>query len=111
VASALNEISFTSGKGISIEEELIPVTPEVRAACEIMGFDPLYIANEGKLLFFVPPGTANEVLQILRSHPLGVNAAIIGKVTSENAGVRMKTAFGSTRIVDMITGEQLPRIC
>ncbi len=111
VASSLNEISSSSGKGITIEEAMIPVAPEVAGACEIMGFDPLYIANEGKLLVFLPANEAEEVVRAMRTHPFGANAAIIGTVTGEKAGVRMKTVIGSTRIVDMITGEQLPRIC
>lgn len=111
VASSLNEISSSAGKGILIYEDKIPVAPEVRGACEIMGFDPLYIANEGKLLVFVPGNMAEEVVRAMRKHPFGVNAAVIGTVTDEKAGVKMRTVLGSTRIVDMITGEQLPRIC
>ena len=111
VASSLNEISHSSGRGIIIDEQQIPVAPQVRGVCEIMGFDPLYIANEGKLLVFVDESVAEAVLIAMRRHPLGVNAALIGKVTDEREGVKMKTVIGSTRVVDMITGEQLPRIC
>jgi hydrogenase expression/formation protein HypE len=111
VASALNEISHSSQLGIIIDEEQIPVNPQVRGVCELMGFDPLYIANEGKLLIFVEEGTASDVLLAMQSHPFGRNAAIIGRVTNDKEGVKMKTVIGSTRVVDMISGEQLPRIC
>ena len=84
----------------------------MKGACEILGLDPLYVANEGKLLAFVPPGEADRVLAVVRSHPLGKEAAIVGKVTSDHPGfVLMKTRIGGTRVVDMLSGEQLPRIC
>jgi hydrogenase expression/formation protein HypE len=112
VSSALNEIAAQSGVSIQIDETSIPVRDEVRGACELLGLDPLYVANEGKLLAIVAPEAADEILQAMRSDRLGVEARIIGTVGDETAGlVTMKTAFGSTRIVDMLAGEQLPRIC
>ena len=112
LSSSLNEIAAASGTGILIEEDAIPIAEEVKGACEILGFDPLYIANEGKILFFVPGAGADRVLEAMRSHPGGSEAAVIGRVMSDHPGiVRMKTSIGSTRIVDMISGEQLPRIC
>lgn len=112
LASALNEIASASKTGIIIEEDCIPVSEEVKAACEILGFDPLYIANEGKILFFVPEQEAPNVLDTLHALPYGNEAAVIGRVVGDHPGiVRMKTSIGSTRIVDMISGEQLPRIC
>jgi len=112
LASSLNEIAQASSKGITIFEDKIPLIEETKAACELLGFDPLYVANEGKILVFVPENEAAKILEVMQQHPLGTNAAIIGKVTSENTGmVRLKTQIGSHRIVDMISGEQLPRIC
>ncbi len=112
LASALNEIASASKTGMIIEEEHIPVSEEVKAACEILGFDPLYIANEGKILFFVPEKEAIKVLNTLHALPYGKEAAVIGRVVADHPGiVRLKTSIGTTRIVDMISGEQLPRIC
>lgn len=112
VASTLNEIAKSSGFGIRIYEEKIPVSEPVRGACEILGFDPMYVANEGKLIAFVGSEDAAKVLSKMKSHPLGKESEIIGEVTSENPSrVIMKTVIGSSRIVDMISGEQLPRIC
>ncbi len=112
VASTLNEIASTAKVGILIEEEKIPIAEEVKGACEILGLDPLYIANEGKLIAFVSENEAAKVLNTMKSHPYGKEACIIGRVTSEDAGtVIMKTSIGSTRVVDMMSGEQLPRIC
>jgi len=112
VSSALNEIAAQSGVSIQIEETCVPVREEVRGACELLGLDPLYVANEGKLLAFVAPEVADEILAAMRRDPHGSAAAIIGTVGNESAGlVTMRTAFGSTRIVDMLAGEQLPRIC
>lgn len=112
VASALNEIAKTSQTGMELEESGIPLTEEVKGACEILGLDPLYIANEGKILIILPEKYAENVLKIMQHHPAGKNAAVIGRVTESMPGVvRMKTNIGSTRIVDMISGEQLPRIC
>jgi hydrogenase expression/formation protein HypE len=112
LASALNEIAMTSGQSIIIEENSIPIAEEVKGACEILGLDPMYIANEGKLVAFVPEADSANVLNAMRSHPLGKESVIIGKVVTGNPGsVVMKTSIGSTRIVDMLSGEQLPRIC
>lgn len=112
IASALNEIAESSGKGIHIFEDKIPLSEEVKGACEILGLDPLYIANEGKVLIFVPGSEADEVLDVMSKHPLGKESSIIGTVTKDDPGlVIMKTLIGSSRIVDMISGEQLPRIC
>lgn len=112
VSSALNEIAAQSRVSIQIVEDRIPVRDEVRGACELLGLDPLYVANEGKLLAIVAPEAADEILAAMRQDPLGAEAEIIGTVGEESAGlVTMKTAFGSTRIVDMLAGEQLPRIC
>ncbi|MFO7574011.1 MAG: hydrogenase expression/formation protein HypE [Bacteroidales bacterium] len=111
VASALNEIGRAAGKEIIIDEASIPVDLQVRGACEIMGFDPLYIACEGRMLIFLPAKWSEMVLKALRGHPQGQNAAIIGRVSKGKPLVKMKTVIGSTRVVDMIAGEQLPRIC
>jgi hydrogenase expression/formation protein HypE len=112
VASALNEIAAQSGVKIQIEEGQIPVRDEVKGACELLGLDPLYVANEGKLLAVVSPEAADVILLSMRRHPLGRDAAIIGTVGEKRAGlVTMRTPFGSTRIVDMLAGDQLPRIC
>jgi hydrogenase expression/formation protein HypE len=112
VASALNEIAAAASVGIRIEEERIPVAEEVRGACELLGFDPLYVANEGKMLAFVPREESGAVLKIMRGHPLGRNAADIGEVVAEHPGVvTMRTRVGGSRVVDMMSGEQLPRIC
>lgn len=112
IASALNEIAQSSRKGIQLYEEKIPITEEVKGACEILGLDPLYIANEGKVLIIVPESETDKVLNVMRNDPLGKDASVIGKVTVSDPGlVVMKTLIGSSRIVDMISGEQLPRIC
>ncbi len=112
LASALNEIASAASLGIEIKEEAVPIAEQVKGACEILGLDPLYIANEGKVLAFVPAADGPAVLKAMRSHPLGTNSAIIGRVTREHPGtVIMQTSIGSGRIVDMISGEQLPRIC
>lgn len=112
IASALNEIASSANVGIEIYEDKIPVSEEVKGACEILGFDPLYIANEGKILIFVPESESQKVLDVMKSHQYGKDSQIIGRVTSENPKiVLMKTLIGSKRVVDMITGEQLPRIC
>ncbi len=112
VSSSLNEIAAQSGVSIQIEETSIQVRDEVRGACELLGLDPLYVANEGKLLAIVAPEAADEIVKAMRRDPHGLEAAIIGTVGDESAGlVTMRTAFGSTRIVDMLAGEQLPRIC
>jgi hydrogenase expression/formation protein HypE len=112
LASALNEIAEAAKLGIMIDEKSIPVREDVQGACEILGFDPLYVANEGKFIAFIPEESAEKALEIMRSHPLGLEANIIGKVTTESPQiVQMKSAIGATRIVDMLSGEQLPRIC
>jgi len=112
VGTALNEIALSSGVGVVIYEERIPVKGEVVAICELMGFDPLYVANEGKLLAFVGPNKAEEMLAVIREDRYGRDACLIGEVVSDNPGmVHMKTRIGGTRIIDMLTGEQLPRIC
>ncbi len=112
VASTLNEIAESADKGIAIEEEKIPITEEVRGACEILGFDPLYVANEGKLLAFVPAEYSQAVLSTMRAHPQGEGSVIIGEVVDEHRGtVVMKSRIGGSRVVDMLSGEQLPRIC
>lgn len=111
VASALNEICSSSGCGILLEEKMIPLSEEVRGACEIMGFDPLYIANEGKLIIILPEIHSGKVLNEIRKHHFGKEASVIGTVTEGPSIVKMTTVVGSTRIVDMISGEQLPRIC
>ena len=112
VASALNEIAHQSRVGIELSEDSIPIRKEVRSACEILGLDPLYIANEGKCLVFVAEKDAQRVLKAMKKHPYGAKASFIGRVTSDNPGhVLMRTQVGGTRIVSMLTGEQLPRIC
>jgi hydrogenase expression/formation protein HypE len=112
LAAVLNEIAAASGVGIRIREDDLPVRPEVAGACELLGLDPLYVANEGKLVAVVPPEGADAALSALRAHPLGAEAAILGEVVAdENRFVEMETAFGGARIVDWIAGEQLPRIC
>jgi hydrogenase expression/formation protein HypE len=112
LAAALNELADTSQAGIEIEESAVPVRPAVAAACEMMGFDPLTVANEGKVVVFVPPEEADEALHALRAHPLGGNATRIGVVTEEHPGmVLARTGIGGRRVVDMPLGELLPRIC
>ncbi|MBX9601673.1 MAG: hydrogenase expression/formation protein HypE [Bryobacteraceae bacterium] len=112
VSSSLNEIAAQSGVSIQVRESDIPIRDEVRGACEMLGLDPLYVANEGKLLAIVPPRHAAAVVDAMRRHPLGAGAGIIGTVSEGRAGlVTMKTAFGTTRIIDMLAGDQLPRIC
>jgi hydrogenase expression/formation protein HypE len=112
VATVLNEFAHASRVGIHIRERAIPIRDPVRGACEILGLDPLYLANEGKLVAVVPAQDADTVLAAMRAHPAGVDAAIIGEVTREPASmVIMQTTFGGDRIVDMLVGEQLPRIC
>ncbi len=112
LATSLNEISVQSQVGIRIDEDTIPVTPAVAAACEMLGFDPLYVANEGKLIAIVGKNVSDEVLAAMKNHPLGGDAAIIGTITdSPNDHVTVRTSFGTTRMVDMLSGEMLPRIC
>lgn len=112
VAAALNEIAQQSQCGFMIEEAAIPVRPEVAAACELLGLDPLNVANEGKLICVVAPDAAEPLLAVMRAHTLGRQAAIIGQaVADDQRFVQMTTAFGGGRIVDWLAGEQLPRIC
>jgi len=112
LSSALNEIAAQSSVGVELIESKIPVREEVRGACELLGLDPLYVANEGKLIAIVAPEVADLVLSAMRQHPLGKNSNIIGTVSGKQPGaVTMRTALGTTRIVDMLPGDQLPRIC
>jgi len=112
VATTLNEIAEGSRFGITIEEENIPISTKVRAASELLGIDPLYIGNEGIAILVVKPDSAKGTLRLLRKHPLGKNAQIIGEVVKKPKGrVILNTVVGSQRIVDMLTSEPLPRIC
>lgn len=112
VASSLNEIAASARVGIRLDEASIPVLEEVRGACEILGFDPLYVANEGKCLVIVACAAAEAVLTAMRSHPLGRETAIIGQVVAEHPRkVFLRSRIGGLRVVDMLSGEQLPRIC
>ncbi len=112
MASALVELAEAARLHIGIQENSIPVREDVRGACEILGFDPLYVANEGRFLAIVAPHDAERALVLLRSHPLGQGASLVGSVSAEPPGlVTMRSSIGASRIVDMLTGEQLPRIC
>ena len=112
VSSALNELADASSVGVRLNESALPLRREVRAACEMLGLDPLYVANEGKLIAVVPEADVDPLLKAMRGHPLGVNAAIIGEIVDEHAGmVVMKSLVGGERVVTMLAGEQLPRIC
>jgi hydrogenase expression/formation protein HypE len=112
VSAALNEAAAASGVGIRLRESALPVRPEVRGACEMLGLDPLYVANEGKLLAVAPANEAARLLAVMQSHTLGKNAAIIGDVVAEPSRmVTMQSIVGGERVVPMISGEQLPRIC
>jgi hydrogenase expression/formation protein HypE len=112
LAATLNELAAQSGVGMRIREEAIPVRTEVSAACELLGLDPLYVANEGKLVCICPAEVADELLGAMRAHPLGEQSAVIGEVVVDELGfVQMETRFGGNRVVDWIAGEQLPRIC
>jgi hydrogenase expression/formation protein HypE len=112
VASALNEIAGSAGVGVAMQEADIPVPSAVMAACEMLGLDPLYVANEGVLVAVVEEDAVDRALQALRSHPLGADATRIGTVTAERPGlVLLHTSLGGARIVDMLPGDQLPRIC
>jgi hydrogenase expression/formation protein HypE len=112
LASTLTEIALASGVGIAIDEQSLPVRPEVQSACELLGLDPVYVANEGKAVFFVAPEAAELVLAVLRAHPLGRDAARIGRVTAEHPRMLVaRTAMGANRVIPIQIGEQLPRIC
>ena len=112
LATTLNEIAQQSGVSIVLEEERLPIRPQVRAACEMLGFDPLMIANEGKIIAIAPEAEAEKILAVMRQSPAGQGAAVIGRVEAEPVGrVLLKNPYGSKRIVDMLMGEILPRIC
>ncbi len=112
LASTLNEIAMATELGIKIDESIIPVRQDVAAACEILGLDPLYVANEGRFAAFIPAKDQKKALAIMREHPLGDGACMIGEVIEDaQSFVTMKSKIGATRIVDMLSGEQLPRIC
>jgi hydrogenase expression/formation protein HypE len=112
LASTLNEIAAASNVGIAIDESRMPVRAEVHAACELLGLDPVYVANEGKAVFIVEPEFAEVVLSVLQAHPLGREAAIIGRVTAEHPRMLVaRTGMGANRVIAMQIGEQLPRIC
>ncbi len=112
VATALNELTGASGKAVVLDERALPVRPEVAGACEILGIDPLYVANEGKLLAVVAAEAADEALALVRAHELGRDAALVGAIRDEPGGlVLLETTVGGSRIVDMLVGDPLPRIC
>ena len=112
VAATLNEIAKTAGVGIAVDERLLPIPAEVRDACGLLGLDPLYVANEGKLIAFVPSDGAERVLAAMREHPLGARSVVIGSCVAEHPGIVVaRTGLGGNRVVDLPIGEQLPRIC
>jgi hydrogenase expression/formation protein HypE len=112
LSSALNELAQASQVGIHLDETAIPVRPEVHAACEMLGLDPLYVANEGKLVAVVPPEEADRLVEVMRQQPLGANSAIIGTVVADHPGmVILRSRVGGERVVTLLAGEQLPRIC
>ena len=112
VATTLNEIACQSAVGMMLYEDKLPIREQVSAACEFLGFDPLYVANEGKLVAICTPEDAEQLLSVMRSHSLGINAEIIGEVIEDShCFVQMETRFGGKRVVDWLSGEQLPRIC
>ena len=112
LSSALNELASASKVGIRLIEAAIPIRPEVHAACEMLGLDPLYVANEGKLIAVVPASEADALLRVMRNHPLGRQAAVIGEVVDDHKGmVVMRSLVGGDRVVTLLSGEQLPRIC
>ncbi len=112
LATTLVEMARAAGVTVTLDEPAIPVTEAVRGACELLGLDPLYVANEGKLMLFVAPEAAGRVLARMKAHPFGKDAAIIGRVTGTSSGrVSLRTSLGGTRAIQMLTGEQLPRIC
>jgi hydrogenase expression/formation protein HypE len=111
-ASALNEIAAASGVGIRLHQAQVPVRPAVQAACEILGLDPLYVANEGKLIAVVPPGESDRALQAARSHPLGADASLVGEIVPDHPGVvTVRSSLGVERLLPLMAGQQLPRIC
>jgi hydrogenase expression/formation protein HypE len=112
VSSALNELADASRVGVELTEAALPVRREVKSACEMLGLDPLYVANEGKLIAVAPPGDADRLLEVMRGHAMGQNAAVIGTVVEDHPGmVTMHSLLGGERVVTMLAGEQLPRIC
>ena len=112
LASALNEIAHASRVGIRLDERSLPIRPEVEAVCELLGLDPLYVACEGRIVAVVPAGSVDGVLAAMRAHELGRHAALVGEVTKGPAGrVTERTRIGGERLVMMLSGEQLPRIC
>ena len=112
VSGVLNELATASRVGVWLDEVALPMRPEVQAACELLGLDPLYVANEGKLIAVVPPEDADRLLDVMRGHPLGKHAALIGNVVADHPGmVTMTSVVGGERVVTLLTGEQLPRIC
>ena len=112
VASSLNEIAASSRVGVWLDEPSIPVQPDVQSACDLLGMDPIYVANEGKLIAIVAAESAGPVLAAMRGHDLGTRAAIIGRITADHPGLLVaKTGIGGTRVIPMQLGEQLPRIC
>jgi hydrogenase expression/formation protein HypE len=112
LSSAVNELAAASRVGVRLTEAALPIRPEVHAACEMLGLDPLYVANEGKLIAVVPPEDAGRLLEAMRRHPLGRDAAVIGEVVAEHPGlVLQRSLVGGDRVVTLLAGEQLPRIC
>ncbi|HRY07391.1 MAG TPA: hydrogenase expression/formation protein HypE [Hyphomicrobiaceae bacterium] len=112
LAATLNEIAQQSKVGMMLDEDAIPIKRDVAAGCELLGLDPLYVANEGKLIAICDAADADRLLQVMRTHPLGQDASIVGTVVEDrNAMVQMRTKFGGARVVDYLAGEQLPRIC
>ncbi len=112
LATVLNEFALSSEVGIRLYEQALPVREEVQGVCELLGLDPLYLANEGKLVAVVPHHQAEKVLAAMKNHPAGKDAVIVGEVIDSPSGVvLMETIFGTDRIVDMLVGDQLPRIC
>jgi hydrogenase expression/formation protein HypE len=112
VSSALNELAAASRVGVELNEAALPLREPVRAACEILGLDPLYVANEGKLLAVVGADEADALVRVMRQHPLGRDAAVVGDIVSGHAGtVVLRSVAGGSRVVPMLAGEQLPRIC
>jgi hydrogenase expression/formation protein HypE len=112
VATALNELAQRSRVGIEIDESQVTVHPPVAAAAELLGLDPLYVANEGKLIAIVPAARSEGLLHVMRDHPYGAEATAIGRVLASNPGrVILRTTLGTRRLLDMLSGEQLPRIC
>ncbi len=112
LATTLNEIAAQAKVGIMVEEDAVTVRPEVKAVCDILGFDPLYLANEGKVIIFVESAYSEKVIAVMRNHPYGREARVIGRVTSAPAGqVGLRTGIGGVRLLDMLVGDQLPRIC